>query len=451
MHGRPRGTDGALDLVAAFKLRAAMQVVYHHSIGATFVSDTAPAVLLPVVSTMTLAEALEVLSHNPQRLRAAIWTIARSLPPGPLADVHADAGIDRYPDALLDVLADRPLERVQLGEFERIRDDYCRQAELMSSAVIAFAPRPDCWRRFDQVCDEYFGERLSESIDDGLQAVLGCVGGVPGDVGFTVAGYLKDVLGPAEPCTRELRSFEREVGMALPAYMSQFADSIAFQKAFADHSQVQVFPAMSIAVQDADSLLTRVTVTSLVAGQSFQNLARGMDPQCWQESSDAFLASRYVHGPLDLEALTLPPPKGDPGPAPRYLEEDVALLWGEEEEIGGSCRNVLRLDRLDFEPETPSIDITFDLARSVESRLLWDVRPGGLLVDSGYLVARSVCGVPNLWRVTIQKVLLWSDREPYATGAGSGIGNALNYLAPATVSWWQESEMYSYSASPGPP
>ncbi len=99
----------------------------------------------------------------------------------------------------------------------------------------------------------------------------------------------------------------------------------------------------------------------------------------------------------------------------------------------------------------PAIDIGFELCRSISSRLLWDVGPGGLLVDGGRLSASPVCGVENLWRITEHKTLLWTDREPYAVGAGSGFGNALNYLAPATATWWLETEMYDRRSTPNSP
>jgi hypothetical protein len=129
------------------------------------------------------------------------------------------------------------------------------------------------------------------------------------------------------------------------------------------------------------------------------------------------------------------------------LEENVVLLWGREDEQAGSCRNVLRMNRLDFDAAGARIDVEYDLCRSFSSRLLWDVRAGGLLADSGYSLARDVCGVPGLWRVTSHKTVLWSDRLPYASGAGHDLGEALNYLSPALTCWWLESEMYGHGSS----
>jgi hypothetical protein len=148
-------------------------------------------------------------------------------------------------------------------------------------------------------------------------------------------------------------------------------------------------------------------------------------------------------------------PLGDPGPAPRLLLEDVVFLWGDEGEALGSSINVLSMDRLDFSDATSgdddaddaavldrrTIDVEFSLSRSIESRVLWDVRAGGVIVDDGYMRVRPVD--VDLWRVTSHKTLLYSDRQPYASGAGATFGQALNILAPATLCWWMESEMFS--------
>jgi hypothetical protein len=85
--------------------------------------------------------------------------------------------------------------------------------------------------------------------------------------------------------------------------------------------------------------------------------------------------------------------------------------------------------------------------------MLWDSRPGGLLIDGGYLVARPLSmqrdgGVEhNHWRVTTRKVLQFSDRAPYSNPTGGmDFGQMLNYLAPAAVTWWLETDFYSSKA-----
>jgi hypothetical protein len=437
-------------LLPSLSVRAAMQSVYYHSIGRRFVSESAPAVLLPGLDPMSLAEARATLAAAHTWMRQAIWTIARAIAPLPLSSA-ADPrqGIERYPRALLDVLTTR--EREQLAAFEQLRCGFCREAEILSSALVALAPLPDCWERFDAVLRAYAGpggDRHS-ALDTALREALN-LDPADDENAFTVAKYLEEELhrsSAPQECERELRGFEREVGMGLPDFMWQFADSVAFKRCFATEPPANVFPAASITVQDTGSLMTQVTVSALVADLGFEALRVAMDPQCWSDGSEAFRSTRFVEGPFDLSPLDPPPPLGDPGPPPRMLEEDVALLWGRADEEAGSCRNVLRMTRLDFDTAGARIDVEYDLCRSVSSRMLWDVRPGGLLNDSGYSLARDVCGVPGLWRVTSHKTVLWSDRLPYASGAGHDFGEALNYLSPALTCWWLESEMYGHGSS----
>jgi hypothetical protein len=212
-------------------------------------------------------------------------------------------------------------------------------------------------------------------------------------------------------------------------------------------------PAAPITLKDADTLTTAVTVTALVTAERFSTVRDGLDPQNWSACSDVFVATDYVEGPYDLRHVHPPVPLGDPGPPPRLLLEVVVFLWGDEGEALGSSINVLSMDRLDFSDATSddaddaavldkrTIDVKFSLSRSIESRLLWDVRPGGVIVDDGYMRVRAVD--VDLHRVTSHKTLLYSDRQPYATGAGAAFGQMLNILAPATLCWWMESEMFS--------
>ncbi len=440
----------------AATLNAAMQGVYHYALGRRLVNDSAPAVLLPGLDPMGLDEALRILAGDPERLRLATWTIARGLPPLAL-DYDADRsdGLARYPDVLIAALTQG--QREQLLVFESLRARWCVQAELFSAAIAAFAGFDDCWERFKVVHDDYFRSPRHgcHELDGALTGVLGVSShGVPGSPEptprpFSVAAFLASELGrdrhPRPSCAHELRRFEREVHLRLADFMRQFVDSVAFARTFRGGPGVQVLPAASITVQDTDTLVTSVTVTTLVSQQPFDELRLAMDPQFWSQCSDAFRSTRYVVGPFDLTPLKPPPVPGDPGPVPRMLEENVQLLWGREGEAGGSCRNVLRLDRLDFDAAARTIDVSFALARSVESRLLWDVRAGGVLLDEGYSVARGVDGHERLWRVTAHKTLLWSDRLPAATGSGREFGQALNYLSPAVMTWWLETQLASHT------
>jgi hypothetical protein len=126
----------------------------------------------------------------------------------------------------------------------------------------------------------------------------------------------------------------------------------------------------------------------------------------------------------------------------RFLAEDVAVSWGLDDTQSGSFHNVLRIDRFKVDADNAAIDLDFSLARSIDSRILWDERPGGIVVDQGFIKARRMG--PERWRVTNHKVLLFSDRSPNVAGQGPmDFGQLLNYLAPAAMSWWLESELSS--------
>jgi hypothetical protein len=79
----------------------------------------------------------------------------------------------------------------------------------------------------------------------------------------------------------------------------------------------------------------------------------------------------------------------------------------------------------------------------MSSVVLWDARPGGILVDQGYIKIRPLS--EDRWRVTRRKVLRFSDRTPYdnATPGWLDVGQTLNYLSPAALCLWMESETYS--------
>jgi hypothetical protein len=40
--------------------------------------------------------------------------------------------------------------------------------------------------------------------------------------------------------------------------------------------------------------------------------------------------------------------------------------------------------------EPQSVNVVFSLRRSIASRILWDHRAGGMLVNSGYVMVRSL-------------------------------------------------------------
>jgi hypothetical protein len=436
-----------------------MQAVYSHSIGGVFVSETAPAILLPGLDPLGLDEALRILAAGRVWMRAAIWTIARSIPPAPLdSALDAAAGVQRYPRALLDVIDDSQYAR--LWQFERVRGGYAAAAALLASAIVSCAPLPDAWARFDGICRAYLdtSERAT-GLDDELRRVLAAGGLLT--LRNAMVEYLEHELHRhSEGChlEAELKSFERQVGMGLGHYLVRFADSLAFTSCFPVGNGSMILPAASITTQDTDSLTTHVTVSALVAGNTFAALRSAMDPQSWGAVSGSLWTTGYVQGPFDLVPPDPYPERGDPGPAPKMLEETVVILWDREQREVSSAHNVIRLDRLDFDASTATIDVEYELCRSIDTRLMWDVRSGGMLLDDGFSVARPVGPVPapgqaGVWRVTSTKSELFSDRAPYTSGAGHVFGEALNLLAPAVVGWWLEMELLSYTvpAAPGRP
>ncbi|MEA2195308.1 MAG: hypothetical protein QOG42_1742 [Solirubrobacteraceae bacterium] len=423
-----------------------MLSVYYHSIGRRFEIRGAPAVLLPPeVQPQSLAVALATLRRSPDktRMRQAMWTIARAVgpargtpPPRGSALLHA------YPPELVEAL--RPGEYDALKRFERKRGRFRREAHLFAAALVVY------------VVDG--GRSL-----DTFRTIVGLFGAAGRDVnGFNMTAQRTDILAgmSAEEflqgllehpdhaaMARSLSRLEQEVGLTLPTFVEEFADSVAFAECFpgGKREELTVFPTSSVTLQDAESLLTRVTVTALVRTDNFHCLRIGMDPQCWSTCSQAFVSSGYL-----ADALKDGPPNPAPvpgyygwhGPAPKLLEEKVTICWGEDPSRVASFHNILNIRQFDICDADKRIDLAFDLNRCITSRLLWDERAGGILVDEGYAKARRLG--PGLWRLTVRKTIRFSDRTPYAGGTGlNDFGELINYLTPAMLSWWIESELYS--------
>jgi hypothetical protein len=112
-----------------------------------------------------------------------------------------------------------------------------------------------------------------------------------------------------------------------------------------------------------------------------------------------------------------------------------------------SFHNVLRIEKHTVKEDAKDIDVEFSLSRSIRSRVMWDERSGGIVVNDGYLKVRHV--LDDRWRVTSRKRLRFSDRTPHLYGQGwRDLGQALNFLAPAALAWWMESETYSLASEP---
>jgi hypothetical protein len=71
-----------------------------------------------------------------------------------------------------------------------------------------------------------------------------------------------------------------------------------------------------------------------------------------------------------------------------------------------------------------------------------------MLVDQGFITINPAG--KNSWRVTMRKEVQFSDRPYPGTGQGpSDLGQILNYLTPAMLTWWLEGAAYSLGESDG--
>ena len=463
-----------------------MLSVYHHSIGRTFEIRGAPAVLLPPLARpQSLAEALDKLKGSEGRMRQALWTIARAIGPqrGPRA-LGGEGRLERYPREMVECLDAKGRER--LKAFDGRRGRYRREAHLFGAALVAEAEAEAEDEAGGGAEDEARGgtehaagdgaehdDARAKLLDDSVElfaafadqggglndataetGILGW-GKVPagerhGKRGQTALEFLRQWQKHETPerkgAAQQLLRLEQEIGLSVTTFIEEFADSVAFAQCFptGDGEVVTVFPTSSITVQDAESLVTRVTVTSLVRTNNFHCLRIGMDPQCWTSCSSAFSTAGYLADPFKVG-----PPKPAPEPGyygwtgrgPKLLEEEVTIRLGDDASRIASFHNILNV-AFDPNADEKKIDLDFSLHRCIKSRILWDERPGGILVDEGYARARPLG--PDLWRLTVRKTLGFSDRTPYVGGPGwNDFGQLLNYLAPAMLSWWIESEMYS--------
>lgn len=407
-------------------LRYALLSVYYGSLGRELSITGAPAMLMPLdVRPMSLDDALVAIKDNwPGYLRDAIWRVVRSVTPP-----------QRYPDALEHVLAghDPPLSLAELSD--RIAG-YHPGASLLGDALIASVEQSD----------------EAPTLRDRLQAQAR---ELSDDAALMLGTSLYDYLGSLDPGQADrLKKLDTKLHLDLTGYSDEFTKALAFLKWWKDDAnlkmgphcaaQMKVFPVTTVLHQDVSTLTTEITVTALVQCGDFDTLRRSVDPQCWACSSDVVTRTRYVDSSWDLHpvAPTAPGTPPHPGEPARLLEEQVNVAWGLDRSNVGSFHNVLRIDEYTENPHVPSLSVRFSLARSIDSQILWDQRGGGILVDQGFITVRPVHG--DRWQITSRKTILFSDRAPNAGGPGFlDFGQMLNYLTPAALTWWLESELYS--------
>jgi hypothetical protein len=417
----------------AERLRHAMLSACYHAQGKqlTLRDQDAPAVqLLPEVRPLALAEALESLRRWPDRLRDAVWRLVRAVPVARLPDDRIDR---RYPSALLDIV-----RHDQLAELDERRRTCRAGAQLFAAALVAGADG-----RWDELDDR---QRLLDDRADGSP------------LGHTARELLAAMLRPEDRTAvgYQVSRLEDEIGLTIAELAEALADAVAFAD-FAAASGLwpagagspTIQPVAAVARQDARTLTTTATATTLVRGD-LDTLGRMIDPRSWPLSSDVIQTTRYVGDAFALDPLPVEqlPPIGKGWDGSRLLEETAAISWRRDAGRQAWFHNVLRIDRFSVDHGPGTIDLEFSLSRSIGSRVLWDERAGGILLDEGYLKARPLGG--NCWRVTGRKTLKFGDRTPHTGPVWSGLGQLLNLIAPASIIRWLETDMYHVAAEGEP-
>jgi hypothetical protein len=415
-------------------LRYAMLSVYFRSLGSQLETRGAPVIAVPPeVRPLTLDEALDRLEQWPERLWDAYWRIVRAVPVEGWDQRRLES---RYPSALVDRLGSAAVR-----ELDERRRRSRAGAHLFAAALVACAEKR--WPEADVLAN-----LLEEQAgDDGFQATQEFNTTAASVLGRKAPDFLRWLVEPDRQgrTAEDLCRLQAEVGLNLYDFVEDFADTVAF----ADFKRELEAPptlltSSCIVRQDTNTLTTTATATTLVQ-TTFDVLRRSIDPLGWPKCSDVIRETKYVAGAFDLSAVEEEGRalgQGYDDDDPQLLFEKVGVQWGLDEVQTGEFQNVLTIDRFAVDKKRGTITLPFKLCRSIDSRILWDYRAGGILIDGGYIVARPVGA--DRWRVTSRKVLKFSDRTPYANSVGwPDFGQMLNYLAPAAVTWWLETELYS--------
>ncbi|MDA0167082.1 hypothetical protein OM076_42875 [Solirubrobacter ginsenosidimutans] len=454
------------------KLKPAMLSVYYHALGDQLQTrGSAAALVRPEVEPMPLDEALDCLARDAirrddwSRVREALWALIRSVsPPRGEDDCKEKMILERYGTELPAFVADHRL--FNLGQFDSDRMSCRRDARLFSAALVAYPQQLSApiglYNQEVATKSSKFesATRNTSVLGKGVSAAdfLAQIDGLP-----SVPPEIKDGRRTPVPNTREavsqaLNRLEDEVGVTIDGYIAAFADTVMFMDLWRetnhwDPSQpVTIFPSFSVTTQDAATLTTSVTATALVTPAEFLCITRAIDPRRWQKLSDQFHRVRFVMDEFATQAEEIETPIGEGLRArtrPYLVEEKVGVASDVVGAEVGYFHNVLQIDTFDVQvgaaPENCFADLEFSLYRSLDSKVLWDVRPGGLLIDSGWTKVRHVSD--NTWRLTANKTLRFADRTPRTGWDGPlDFGQMLNYLAPAALTAWLNNDLYSSEA-----
>lgn len=429
--------------------------VYYQTAGRQFEVRGAPSVFLPPeVRPMPLAEALAILNqYAPDRLREAMWRVVRSVPATPSASERRTSGFggpQRYPAAIQPYISGKGL-----AELVRLRAEYRRYANLFSAALIACrdGDYPDFADLLKVLGQRKGGFTKAATVILGREAV-------PDLSAMAAEGNDNQRL---SRFSDQIGRIESDIGCSIQEFVEGIADAAAFDGIVrrgdvmisAPTSESRVYPICTIIRQDTQNLVTTATSTAIVDA-SFEDICAGVDPARWDQPGSIVKKVRFVRDPFDPAEVSSPQ-FGDRRPA--FLHEQAEVAWSGRPDQRATFANVINVvssilpgrdDEEDSDtphPTAPRAEVRYNLCRSIESSVLWDVRAGGLLVDQGYIKVRSIGG--GRWQVTLRKEVQFSDRTPYVNGDGwRDFGQLANYLAPSTLTWWLECDTYRIGGSP---
>ena len=413
----------------------ALQSVYYHSLGSELESRGAPVMAVPPqVRPLPLDEALDELKDNLGLLWSAYWRIVRSVP----VEGWERPLVRRYPPAFVDAMA--KLGEDKLARLDEFRRHGRARAHFLTAALLAAVERPP-----EEVkpLRKLLEKALSGEDQDVVESLVNGMGTALGTTGTKFVDALASEDGQKR-AREDLTKLQAEVGLNLSDFAEDFLDTVAFQ-CFKGECELPndvvkaVLTSSCIVRQDTNTMTTTATVTTLAPGATLDTLREMIDPLHWPDNSRVIQDTHWVNGAFDLSERSYE--TGEPTfSEPRFLYEDVHVGWGLDNVQRGGFRNVLAVDYFKANKRT-GISLPFRLSRSIDSRVMWDSRPGGILIDGGYLVARPVG--EGSWRVTTRKVLQFSDRAPNSTPTGGmDYGQMINYLAPAAVTLWLETDFY---------
>jgi len=445
-------------------LRHAMLSVYYLSVGGQLESRGAPVMAVPPdVRPLPLDAALRKLEPYNVLLWDAYWRIVRSVP----VEGWERRSLDRrYPQALVDRLGRDEVNQLDtLRKHARLRAHFFTGALLAcaegnTDEAIALARMVEDGKGIGLERDDADGHKVSDA--QSVDVVKGLRKATAAVLGKTALDYITCLAAsPAaqQQTRKELVSLQADVGLGLGEFVEDFYDTVAFQSFRTSQGGPEtVLISSCIVRQNTNTLTTTATVTTL-AQANLDQLFELIDPLAWHQNSDVIQDTYYVTDPWDPQTKDLDQssrPFDEPG---RLLFENVSVGFGFDEDVhSGGFTNVLALDKFTKDP-LRGIMLPFRLCRSIDSRIFWDSRAGGILIDGGFIQARpvlvgstpdgsgpdngEVVPIENRWRVTTRKVLRFSDRTPYASAPGLlDFGQLLNYLVPAAVTLWLETDFY---------